>query len=69
MTSDTRTEILELGARWAKAERSADTATLDALAADASGWWARSASYSTRHNGSTATRPAGSSPARSSGTT
>ncbi len=34
MTSDTRTEILALGARWAKAERSADTATLGALAAD-----------------------------------
>ena len=33
MTSDARTEILALGARWAEAERSADTATLGALAA------------------------------------
>lgn len=33
MTSDTRTEVLELGERWAAAERGADAATLDKLAA------------------------------------
>jgi ketosteroid isomerase-like protein len=31
--SDTRTEILNLGERWAEAERNADTDTLDDLAA------------------------------------
>ena len=31
--SDTRTEILKLGERWAEAERNADTDTLDDLAA------------------------------------
>ena len=34
VTTDTRAEILALGAQWAEAERSADTATLARLAAD-----------------------------------
>ena len=34
MTTDTRTEILALGARWADAERNADTTVLAELAAD-----------------------------------
>jgi len=34
MTTDTRAEILALGARWAEAERHADTAVLAELAAD-----------------------------------
>lgn len=33
MTSDTRTQILTLGARWAEAEQKGDTAVLDNLAA------------------------------------
>jgi ketosteroid isomerase-like protein len=33
VTSDTRAEILALGTRWAEAEQSADTATLDQMAA------------------------------------
>jgi hypothetical protein len=34
MSSDTRAEILGLGARWAEAEQRADTDALDPLAAD-----------------------------------
>jgi ketosteroid isomerase-like protein len=34
MTSDIRAEILALGARWAEAERHADTKILDEIAAD-----------------------------------
>ena len=34
MTSDTTTEILALGKRWAEAEQSADTAVLDDIAVD-----------------------------------
>jgi ketosteroid isomerase-like protein len=34
VTSDTRAEILALGARWAEAERHADTNILDEIAAD-----------------------------------
>lgn len=34
MSSDTRAEILGLGARWAEAEQRADTVALDELAAD-----------------------------------
>lgn len=34
MTSETRTEILALGARWAEAERRADITALDEIAAD-----------------------------------
>ena len=34
MTSDTRAEILALGARWAQSERTADVAALAELAAD-----------------------------------
>jgi ketosteroid isomerase-like protein len=34
VTSDTRAEILALGARWAQAERTADVAALAELAAD-----------------------------------
>jgi ketosteroid isomerase-like protein len=34
MTSNTRAEILALGARWAEAERHADTSTLNEIAAD-----------------------------------
>src|SRR6266536_2628937 len=34
MTTDTRAEILALGAQWAEAERSADTVALARLAAD-----------------------------------
>jgi ketosteroid isomerase-like protein len=34
MTSDTRAEILALGARWAEAERHADTKILNEIAAD-----------------------------------
>lgn len=33
MTSDTRAEILALGTRWAEAEQSADTITLDQITA------------------------------------
>ena len=33
MTSDARAEILSLGSRWAQAEQSADTTTLDQIAA------------------------------------
>jgi len=34
MSSDTRAEILGLGARWTEAEQRADTVALDQLAAD-----------------------------------
>jgi hypothetical protein len=34
MTGDARTEILALGARWAEAERSADTTALGEITAD-----------------------------------
>jgi ketosteroid isomerase-like protein len=34
MTTDTRAEILAIGAQWAEAERSADTTVLAGLAAD-----------------------------------
>jgi ketosteroid isomerase-like protein len=33
MTSDTRAQILAIGARWARAEQDADTAALDEIAA------------------------------------
>jgi hypothetical protein len=55
MSSDTRAEILGLGARWAEAERRADTVALDKLAADSFRLVGRSGSCSTKHSGSPAT--------------